>query len=386
MSTIFSAVPEAKSELGKPRFLSPTAAVKVSPLCLGAMSIGEAWSDWMGSMNKEQSFKLLDAFYEKGGNFIDTANNYQDNDSENWLGEWMVERGNRDHLVIATKYTTNYKAIDMGKTPHSVNYGGNGKKSLHVSFRDSLKKLQTDYVDILYVHWWEYAASVKEIMDALHELVAQGKVLYLGVSDTPAWVVSAANEYANAAHKTPFSIYQGRWNVLIRDFERDILPMARTYGMALAPWDVMGGGKLQTKKQLEERKKANEGLRSFHGADQSPEQEKMSATLEKIAGQIGVESIQAVALAYVMQKAPYVFPIIGGRKVEHLEDNIKSLAIHLSDDHIKEIEGVVAFDTGFPHNMVGPDPRTVPAEQATMVKMQTYNLQWQLDGKPIGHE
>lgn len=124
------------------------------------MSIGDAWAAGMGSMDKTQSFKLLDAFYEAGGNFIDTANNYQDEQSETWIGEWMKAKGNRDQMVIATKFTTNYKSYKLGKTEKANNYVGNNKKSLHLSLRDSLVKLQTDYIDILYVHWWVSEAPV----------------------------------------------------------------------------------------------------------------------------------------------------------------------------------------------------------------------------------
>lgn len=262
MSDLFSPAPDPPTELGRVRVLSSTAGVRVSPLQLGAMSIGEAWKDFMGSMDKTQSFKLLDAFVEAGGNFIDTANNYQNEESETWIGEWMKERGNRDRMVIATKFTTPYRTYELGKGSHSVNFMGNHRRSLHVSVRDSLKKLQTDYIDVLYLHWWDWSSDIPEIMDSMHMLVQQGKVMYLGISDSPAWIVSAMNEYARAHAKTPISIYQGRWSLMIRDIERDILPMCRHYGMAIAPWDVLGGGKFQSKKSMDERKKNNEGLRS----------------------------------------------------------------------------------------------------------------------------
>jgi len=261
---------------------------------------------------------------------------------------------------------------------------GNGKKSLHLSLRDSLAKLQTDYIDLLYVHWWEWTTSIEEVMTALHTVVESGKVLYLGVSDTPAWIVSAANTWALAHGKTPFSVYQGRWNVLLRDLERDVIPMARHFGMAICPWDVLGGGKLQTKKHLEERKAAGEGLRNVGWAPpgQTDAEVKMSATLEKVAGELDVESIQAVALAYVMQKTLYVFPIIGGRKVEYLHDNIKALSIHLSDEQIKEIEGVSGFEVGFPHDFVG---HPFQSGYSAMPALQNPNLEFQLDAKPLGH-
>ncbi|KAK0636162.1 aldo/keto reductase [Bombardia bombarda] len=352
----FEPAPPPPTALGRYRVLCSTAGVRVSPLCLGGMSIGEAWAGVMGAMNKEDSFKLLDAFYEAGGNFIDTANVYQNEESEKWIGEWMAERDNRDQIVLATKYTSGYRtyALGKGKAP---NFAGNQRKSLHMSVRDSLKKLQTDYIDILYMHWWDYTTSIKELMDSLHILVEQGKVLYLGVSDCPAWVVAAANTYAIDHGKTPFCVYQGKWSLLTRDFEREIIPMARTFGMALAPWGVLGSGKFQTKKAIEERKAKSEGLRSFGGpSEQTDEEAEMSERLYKVAQEHGVESVTAVALAYVMSKAANVYPIVGGRKIEHLNDNILGLSIKLTEEQIKYLEGVKPFDVGFPSNFLGSDP------------------------------
>ncbi|CAI6100751.1 unnamed protein product [Clonostachys chloroleuca] len=348
--------PEPPTELGRFRILAPTAGIRVSPLCLGAMSIGSAWADGMGSMDKEQSFKLLDAYVEAGGNFIDTANNYQDEESETWLGEWMALRKNRDRLVLATKFTADYKAHEYGKG-NSVNSGGNHKRSLHASLRDSLAKLQTDWVDILYVHYWDQTTSIEEVMDSLHNVVQQGKVLYLAISDSPAWVVSAANTYAKAHGKTPFSLYQGRWNIMRRDFEREILPMARYFGLALAPWDVLGQGRFQSKKAIEERLKSGEALRSLvQGSGQTEDEIKYSEALSEVAAEHGIESPTAIALAYVMAKAPYVFPIVGGRKIEHLHDNIRALSIKLTAEQIQRLESVKPFEIGFPNDFLGPHP------------------------------
>jgi aryl-alcohol dehydrogenase-like predicted oxidoreductase len=383
MSDLFAPAPEPPTELGRYRILSSTAGVRVSPLCLGAMSIGDAWAGFMGSMTKEQSFKLLDAFYEAGGNFIDTANNYQNEQSEKWIGEWVKARKNRDMLVIATKFTTPYRSWELGKGK-TVNYSGNHKKSLHLSVRDSLEKLQTDYIDLLYVHWWDWTTSIEEVMDSLHLLVEQGKVLYLGISDTPAWIVSAANTYARSHGKTQFSVYQGRWSVMLRDFERDIIPMARHFGMALAPWDVIGGGKFQSKKQIEERKKAGEGLRSMMGSgEQTPQEEKMSAALEKVAGEHGIESLSTIALAYVLHKTPRVFPIIGGRKVEHLHDNIKALSIKLTDEQIKYLESQTDFDVGFPSNFVGESPEATG--KSSWILAGSAHIAYPTPAKPVGH-
>lgn len=190
-------------------------------------------------------------------------------------------------------------------------------------------------------------------MNQLHHLVASGLVLYLGISDAPAWVVATANQYARDHGKTPFSIYQGAWNVMERSFERDIIPMARVHGLALAPWNVLAAGRLRTDAEEKRRIESGEGGRTMSRDWLRDEKEKkMSAALEKVAKEVGTEHITAVAIAYVMQKTTHVFPIIGGRKVEHLLANIEALKISLSDEQIKYIESVLPFDPGFPSTFV----------------------------------
>lgn len=349
---LFAPASEPTSELGRYRILSKTAGVRISPFWLGGMSIGSAWGEaGMGQMDKESSFKLLDEFSRLGGNAIDTANNYQAQESERWIGEWMKERGNRDEMVIATKYTTYYKHSTAEKR---VNYSGNHSKSLKLSVDESLANLQTDYIDVLYVHWWDWATSIEEVMQSLNHLVRAGKVLYLGISDTPAWIVSKANQYARDHGLAQFVVYQGKWSVLERDFEREIIPMCLSEGMALAPWNAIGGGKFQSKAQMEARKLAGQGLR--WSGEQTEKEKAISLALEKVGNDIGCDSVTAVALAYVMQKTPYVFPIVGGRKLEHLHDNIKALSITLSSEHIAELEKVTSdFDLGFPFTLCGTD-------------------------------
>ncbi|KAJ0414920.1 NADP-dependent oxidoreductase domain-containing protein [Aspergillus carlsbadensis] len=365
--SLFQPAPEPVSELARYRILSSTAGIRVSPFQLGAMSIGDAWSSVMGGMTKEQAFTLLDAYFEAGGNFIDTANDYQCGQSETWLGEWMAARRNREQVVIATKFTNAYTAPILGNTGRAVNHGGNHKRSLHVSLHDSLKKLQTAWIDILYLHWWDHTTSIEEIMDSLHNLLQQGRVLYLGISDTPAWIVSAANTYARDHGKTPFSIYQGRWNVLLRDFERDILPMARHFGMALAPWDERG-----------------ESLRSTFGSEQSEDEVRMSEALAKVSAEHEVESVTAIALAYVMSKAPNVFPLVGGRKVEHLQDNIAALKIRLTTEKISYLESVRPFDIGFPGNMIGEDPKV--SGKTPLLLAPTASFAFVQSPRAIGYE
>ncbi|KAL9095943.1 MAG: hypothetical protein Q9165_001941 [Trypethelium subeluteriae] len=372
MAHILTPAAAPATELGRYRILSSTAGVRVSPLQLGAMSIGQAWEIELGSMDKAASVKLLDEYVSSGGNFIDTANDYQDEESEAWLGEYFEKRGIRDQMVIATKYTTHYRKYDLGVA--GINYAGNHKKSLRLSVEASLKKLRTSYIDILYLHWWDQTTSIEEVMDSLHVLVEQGKILYLGVSDTPAWIVSAANYYARASGKTPISIYQGRWNVMMRDFEREIIPMARHFGMALAPWGTMGSGKFQSKKAIEERKQKGEPLRSILGAEQSEDEAKISEALCNVAAEHGIESPTAIALAYVMSKYPYTYPIVGGRKVEHLRDNMKCLKITLTEQQIEYLEGIIPFDLGFPSNLIGPDPKIIGKATGLLAASGNFNF------------
>ncbi|KAF4616912.1 hypothetical protein D9613_008394 [Agrocybe pediades] len=353
--SLFKIAGAPKTELGRYRLLSPNAGVHVSALQLGAMSIGDKWADLgMGSMDKESSFKLLDAYYDNGGNFIDTANNYQDGTSEEFIGEWAEKRGIRDQLFIATKYSSNFKNRNPN-VAQQIMYTGNSAKSLHISLEASLKKLRTNYVDLLYIHWWDWDTSVEEVMKSLHHLVAQGKVLYLGVSDTPAWIVSRANQYARDHALTPFSVYQGAWSILDRSFEREIIPMAKSEGMALAPWNVLHAGKIRTDEEEEKRRQTGEKGRTIFNPDwERNEREKtVCKALEKVAKDIGAKHITAVAIAYLMQKTTYVFPIIGGRKIEHLMANIEALEIVLTDEQIKYLESVVSFEPGFPTWMIG---------------------------------
>lgn len=379
---LFQQVPEPKTELGRYRILSSNAGVKVSPLVLGAMSLGKAWGAATGAVDEQEAFKILDKFVDAGGNFIDTANNYQNEESETYLGNWMAARKNRDVLFLATKYTNSFRAHELGPGL-SVSYGGNNKKSLFVSVEASLRKLQTTYIDLLYVHWWDWSTSIEELMNSLHILVEQGKVLYLGISDTPAWVVAAANTYAKGHGKTPFSVYQGRWSVLDRDFESDIIPMANHFGLALCPWNVIGGGELKTKKQIEARQSSQEGGRF---KQQSEAARKVSEALEKVAGEHGVDSIQQIAVAYVLRKARNVFPLVGFRKVEHLQDSIQALSIRLTDEQVKYIEDQNPYDLGFPMNFVGGDPRESGGYNSLTESLLAGKVSFEKPPKPAGYE
>ncbi|KAF2628667.1 Aldo/keto reductase [Macroventuria anomochaeta] len=286
------------------RQLEPSASVRVSPLCLGAMTFGELHSERYGVCPKDEAFAIMDNFYSEGGNFIDTANVYRDGESEEWVGEWMASCKNRDEIVLATKFTSGWMAH---KSEHlQSNYIGTGSKSMKLSVEASLKKLQTRYIDLLYIHWWDYTTEIPELMNSLNDLIVSGKVLYLGISDTPAWIVSQANQYARDHGLRPFIIYQGMWNAGMRDFERDIIPMARHQGMGLVSYGVLGR------------------------VDSRPRRHTRRAA----------------------RKVPYVFPLVGQRKVSHLKASVGGLSVSLTEDEIEKIESAYKFNHGFPHTFL----------------------------------
>lgn len=183
---------------------------------------------------------MLDYFVSQVGNFLDTGNDYQEGRSEMLVGEWMTSRDNRDEMVLATKYSTAYMAHHRDKI--QSNYGGNGAKSMRVSVEHSLRKLQTSYIDLLYIHWWDYTVSIPELMHSLNDLVVSGMVIYLAVSDTPASIVAKANQYARDHGLRQFTVYQGMWSAAMRDFEREIILLCRDEGMALCPYEVLNQG------------------------------------------------------------------------------------------------------------------------------------------------
>lgn len=366
----------ARGLLDRHRALAPSAGVRVSPLCLGAMNFGEAQKERLGECTKETAFSILDHFVSEGGNFIDTSASYQNEESETWLGEWMTARKNRDEMVIATKYSSSYKKYLKEKL--QSNYGGNSAKAMKISVEQSLKKLQTNYVDIFYLHWWDYSVSIPELMLSLNDLVVAGKVLYLGISDTPAWVVSKANQYARSNGLRQFVIYQGLWSAAVRDFERDIIPMALDEGMALAPYGALGQGRFHTEEGFKEREKNNPGRK---GRPYNDHDKAVSKVLEKVAKAKDTD-IVSVALAYVRHKAPYVFPIVGGRNLEHIKGNIAALNVRLSDEELKEIDGAYNFDHGFPHTFLsgtlftGETPRAPEGPSGVWATKLMGNFDW----------
>ena len=209
--------------------------LRVSELCLGTMTCGE---DWGQGANKHEAKRIFDAFLAAGGNFIDTANHYTNGTSERLLGEFI--QSERDHVVVATKYTL---VMEQGK----VNSAGNHRKNLMQSIHGSLKRLHTDCIDVLWVHAWDFMTPVAEVMRALDDVVRAGHVLYVGISDTPAWIVAQANTLADLRGWTPFVGLQLQYNLIERTAERELLPLAQAFDLAVLAWSPLAMGVLSGK-------------------------------------------------------------------------------------------------------------------------------------------
>ena len=309
--------------------------LRVSELCLGTMTFGD---DWGWGAPKAESKEIFDAFIEAGGNYIDTANNYTNGTSEKFIGEFIAV--DRDRFVVATKYT-------LSERPDDPNFGGNHRKNMFRSIEGSLKRLDTDHVDLLWLHMWDGMTPVDEVLRALDDLVRAGKVLYVGISDTPAWVVSQANATADLRGWSRFVAYQGVYSLASRAPERDILPMTRALDMAFTPWGILEGGELTGKYNVP----SNEERRS---TDTSPRIKSLAAELISLAEEIGHTPSQ-VAINWVRQQPYLVIPILGARSRKQLIDNMDCLDFELTPEQLQRLSDASPIDLGFPHSFLGSD-------------------------------
>lgn len=286
----------------------------------------------------------------------------------------MEKRGTRDQMVIATKYSAGYMKHLQEEIPLQSNYAGNSAKSMFLSVRDSLKKLRTDYIDILYIHYWDYTTSVEELMTHLHKFVMLNQVLYLGASDVPAWWVVKANDYARAHGLTPFSVYQGRWNAAYRDMEAEIIPMCEDQGMAIVPWAALGGGQLMSSEQRQKFESDSSARPPVY--DSVEEDKAVCDAIEEIA-KSNKCSFQAVTLAYLFAQSTYVFPIVGVQTVKHVKAMSDSLKINLSQQEVEKIQKAKRFKPLFPVEYIfggfgGTQPYTTKLTIADASQMQMW--------------
>lgn len=316
--------------------------LRVSPLCLGTMTFG---TDWVIGADKAESRKMFDLYIERGGNFIDTANNYANGTSEAFLGEFIGNK--REQLVLATKYSLNTR-------PGDPNAGGNHRKNLVQSVEASLKRLRTDYIDLYWLHCWEFRTPVEEVMRALDDLVRAGKILYLGISDTPAWKIAQANTIAKLSGWTPFVALQTEYNLIERTPEKDLLPMAREFAIAILPWSPLASGLLTGKHSKSQQSEVDSGRAMMVTDKLNDRNASILQAVDKIATEIEKSPAQ-IALNWLLQKPGTVIPIIGARTVKQLEDNLGCLDITLTSEQMAYLDLVSQIDLGFPHTFISSD-------------------------------
>ena len=317
--------------------------LKVSELCLGTMTFGEEFG--IGAPESECR-RVFDAFVEAGGNFLDTADIYNAGTSERMLGEFAA--ANRDYLVLASKYSLNTRADDP-------NAGGSHRKNLVQSLEGTLRRLGTEYVDLYWVHGWDGATNMEELMRALDDQVRAGKILHLGISNAPAWVIAAANTQARERGWTPFTAMQLQYSLIERSIERDYFALARAQNMAITPWSPLAGGLLTGKFDRDadasggdnSRLRSNERWSRFLQDANLAVAEAVSA----MAREIGCSTAQ-LALAWMMRRSSAcVVPIIGARTLPQLSDNLGAVAVELTPDILASLDELTELVPEYPNSL-----------------------------------
>jgi aryl-alcohol dehydrogenase-like predicted oxidoreductase len=310
------------------RLLGPT-GLRVAELFLGAMTFA----------GPDEARAMIDMYAGAGGNVIDTASAY--GDSEEVLGDLLGRR--RDRFVLATKYTLTRDATDP-------NAGGSHRKNLTLSLEASLRRLRTDYVDLFWVHTWDQYTPIEETMRALDDAVRAGKLLHVGASNLPAWLVSRANTLAEWRDWTPFAALQVPYSLLRRDIERELLPMAEATGMSVVTYGTLAGGVLSGKYT---ERPAPAGAR-LDAESLTARDHRAARAVREVAGELGVTASQ-VAIAWARARA--VHPIIGSRNAAQLAENLGALGVTLPPEAVDRLNTVVDFDPGYPADFTtGPRP------------------------------
>jgi aryl-alcohol dehydrogenase-like predicted oxidoreductase len=320
--------------------------LRVSELALGTMTFGPEWG-W--GADHTDSKAMFEAYANAGGNFIDTANRYTEGSSERFVGEFIA--ADRDHFVVATKYT-------LKTRNHDPNFAGNHRKNLVQSLDASLKRLGTDYIDVYWLHAWDFTTPVEAVMRALDDQVRQGKILHIGISDTPAWIVAKANTIADLRGWTPFSALQIEYSLIERTPERELLPMAAALGLAVTPWGALGSGLLTGK--YTQTATTDHAKRLKDGSGRLVERNlNIAQAVDAVAAAVGQPASQ-VALNWVRQQGKNIIPIIGARRAGQVAENIAALQWLLSPEHMAELSTASRIELGFPHDfLASPGVRDV---------------------------
>lgn len=317
--------------------------LRVSPLSLGTMTFGMA--GW--GTDLEEATRLFNRYIEQGGNFIDTANFYADGESERMVG--LLVQGHRQRMVVATKYSLTMRRGDP-------NASGNQRKNMVQAVEDSLKRLRTDYIDLLYLHLWDNRTPPEEILRGFDDLVRAGKILYAGISDTPAWQIARLQAIADLRGWSPLVALQVPYNLTERTVEREFMPMARTLGLGVLPWSPLAGGVLSGKYSREDLKAKPADMSSRKNINLATGRltEKaldIADAVTAVAGELNRTPAQ-VALAWTLLNPAVASPIIGARTYAQFEDNLAALAVDFSETQIARLDEVSRIDPCFPHTMI----------------------------------
>ncbi len=317
--------------------------LRVSEIGLGTMSFGDRWG--FGA-DFATSHRVLDAYAEAGGNFLDTANKYHGGQTEEIVGAWL--EGKRDRNIVATKYT-------LSMDPSDPNASGNHRKNLVHSVEASLKRLGTDYIDLMWMHAWDDYTPYEETMRALDDLVRAGKILYVGASDTPAWVVAASNVTAEFRGWSAFVGLQVEYSLLQRTPERDLLPMASHFGMSVVGWAPLGAGVL-TGKYTRGDTDGDSKRRALNEARgrTSARALAIAKAVDGVADARGVSSAQ-VAMTWIRAQGYGFIPIVGARSVEQLQDSLGAVCVELSNEDLVALDEASRIELGFPHDFLAAD-------------------------------
>ncbi len=323
--------------------------LRVSEAALGAMTFGD---DWGWGSAKDEARKVYGAFREAGGNFMDTANVYTNGTSEAFLGEFM--EGHRQSVVLATKYTN----AAPGKDPNAA---GNQRKNMMQAVEASLKRLRTDYIDLYWVHIWDQMTPVEEVMRGLDDLVRAGKVLYVGISDAPAWWIAQANTLAHLRGWSPFIGLQIEYSLTERTVERELIPMAKALHVGVTAWSPLASGVLTGKYHghgsPEGGRMSSDMMKEF--LPDKERSDRVVAAVKSVADEVG-RSMAQVALAWLRYRPVPVIPIIGARKLSQLQDNLASFDLTLTGEQVKALDEASRIELGFPYELYGKElPRAL---------------------------
>lgn len=297
--------------------------LRVSEICLGTMTFGE---DWGWGSPKDEAHKMYEAYRAAGGNFIDTANLYTMGTSEKFVGEFI--RPHRNEIVLATKYTNSLKCQD-------ANAGGNQRKNMVHAIEASLKRLNTDYIDLYWLHIWDQMTPVDEVMRGFDDLVRAGKILYAGISDVPAWWIAQANTLADLRGWTRFVALQIEYSLIERTVERELTPMAKAFGLTITAWSPLAGGvlsgKYQGSGQASDVRYSNDMMKGVQA--KGDRVEAIVSAVKQVSQQVGRSAAQ-VAIAWLLHRDQPIIPIIGTRKLAQLHDNLAALDVKLNSEQV----------------------------------------------------